>query len=201
MMDLDGFWRLIEKTQPGWSVRSLFLPPGEAAAMRCKQHAEALVKALARRSPEEIAAFGRILNERLNEAYREDLLAAAYLITGFVSADGFEYFRAWLIGQGRETFERTLRDPDSLAEIRAIGLDECSGEFLLPVADEAYEGVTGEELIETVDLLAPPDEPAGEPWRAEDLPKLLPRLSARFPDRKPPLRRSKGAHGPLPGNF
>jgi hypothetical protein len=39
---------------------------------------------------------------------------------GWCSDDGFEYFRLWLIGQGRVIFERAVTMPDSLAAVPAI---------------------------------------------------------------------------------
>lgn len=56
-------------------------------------------------------------------------MAAASLILGGCSDDGFEYFRGRLIAQGREVFERSVADPDSLAD--------------LPVMDPPARGVFG----------------------------------------------------------
>jgi hypothetical protein len=38
-------------------------------------------------------------------------------MNGGCSDDGFEYFRAWLLAQGRDTFEKALEDPDTLAAL------------------------------------------------------------------------------------
>ena len=51
----------------------------------------------------------------MNESYRWDLWSAAYLANGGCSGDGFDYFRGWLIGQGRTAYETVLADPDALA--------------------------------------------------------------------------------------
>ena len=58
-------------------------------------------------------AVGRHL---VAQAHRWDLGAAAYLMRGGYSDDGFDYFRGWLIAQGRSRRERALADPDSLAD-------------------------------------------------------------------------------------
>jgi hypothetical protein len=50
------------------------------------------------------------------ESYRWDLWGAAYLINGGCSDDGFDYFRGWLLSQGRAIWQATLADPDSLAD-------------------------------------------------------------------------------------
>ena len=41
----------------------------------------------------------------------------AFIVNGGASDDGFDYFRGWLIAQGREVFEGTLAKPDSLADV------------------------------------------------------------------------------------
>jgi hypothetical protein len=54
------------------------------------------------------------------DSYRNLLWAAAYLINGGCSDDGFESFRCWLIVQGRTVFERSVADPDTLADLPVI---------------------------------------------------------------------------------
>jgi len=49
------------------------------------------------------------------DSYRVDLWGAAYLINGGCSDDAFEYFRGWLIVQGRGTYERIVADPPILS--------------------------------------------------------------------------------------
>lgn len=39
---------------------------------------------------------------------------------GWCSDDGFEYFRLWLIGRGRDAFEQTVAQPDALGELPEI---------------------------------------------------------------------------------
>ena len=130
---------------------------------------------LAGLSPAAIVAFQRLLDERLDESYTWDLWAAAYLINGGCSDDGFDYFRGWLIGQGEGAYRDALRDPETLL---AIAEPDTEGEAMLYVAIEAYERLTGEEL--------PPRpharraEPAGAPWDEESVGAKYPRLAARF---------------------
>jgi hypothetical protein len=76
---------------------------------------------------------------------------------GFCSDDSFFYFQPWLVGLGRETFERVATDPDALADVpevrRLAGrpvkewTDEewPEWELLNYVALEACEQVTGDE--------------------------------------------------------
>jgi hypothetical protein len=54
---------------------------------------------------------------------RWDLWAAAYLIGGGCSDDSFMDFRAGLIAQGRDWYERAAASPDALAD-HPHGLDD-----------------------------------------------------------------------------
>jgi hypothetical protein len=164
-MDRAEFWALIESTKDE----------------DCEQHAQRLKARLGALPPNQIVDFERLQRQQLAEAYRWELWGAAYLIQGGCSDDGFEFFRGWLIGQGRAVFEAALRDPDSLAEhpqVRPVTaatrwdlLLWC--EALLEVAADAYETITGRELT---DVYAPDPElrhrlqhgPAGDDWNFDD---------------------------------
>jgi len=52
--------------------------------------------------------------------YRWDVPAAAYLIGGGCSDDGFIDFRAGLTAQGRDWYEKLAASPDSLADHPAM---------------------------------------------------------------------------------
>ena len=56
------------------------------------------------------------------DSYRSSLWAAVYVINGGCSHDGFDYFRGWLMLQGRETFGQAVADPGSLADLAAARL-------------------------------------------------------------------------------
>jgi hypothetical protein len=79
------------------------------------------------------------------DSYRSPLWAAAYVINGGCSDDGFENFRSRLITQGRQVYERTVADPDTLADLPVIQAKaprtwpvEC--EDTLRITSEAYLG-------------------------------------------------------------
>lgn len=68
-----------------------------------------------------------------------------------ISSDGFDYFRGWLIVQGREVFEHTVADPDALADLpvihaRAPSAAHLECEDTLYIASKAHRAATGEEL-------------------------------------------------------
>ncbi|MFC8722486.1 DUF4240 domain-containing protein [Kitasatospora sp. NPDC057198] len=131
-MDETGFWQLVDGAR-------------EAAAGDPDEQAEALVERLLRLTPDEVLDFARQFEARFQRAYTVELWGAAYLLLDGASEDGFDYFRCWLIGQGREVFEGAVHEPDALAEL-VPDFDEeedGDGEELGYAADEAYERLTG----------------------------------------------------------
>jgi hypothetical protein len=107
---------------------------------------------LARRPTEEIVSFGRHYDRVAAESHRQLLWAAAYLINGGCSDDGFDYFRGWLVTRGRRVWARAIADPDSLVDVvptnrvarlkRAWLPLEC--EDMISAAYSAYERATGD---------------------------------------------------------
>lgn len=171
-MDATELWDLIE------TARDEVDDPTDADAV-----AESLVRTLAERDPEVIEAFDVAMGAVLAESYLTDLWGAAYLVNEGASDDGFDYFRGWLITQGRDVFEAAVADPDSLAEVGAVRRaladgDELECEAMLAVAWDAYEEATGEELPDA----ARPDLPELDPmWDFDDedaMRERLPRLAA-----------------------
>ncbi|RYD33126.1 MAG: DUF4240 domain-containing protein, partial [Verrucomicrobiaceae bacterium] len=101
---------------------------------------------------------------------------AAYVMEGGCSDDAFSDFRATLISQGQEIYERALADPDSLADVD-YGEDEpCYEGFQYiarEVAEEKSAGVSESSVPH-------PADPAGQEWDEDDLPSLYPRLTAKY---------------------
>ena len=163
-MNRETFWQLIEDSRG-------------ASGGGCEDHAEALQALLAKLPSDEILAFDAEFDACLGESYRWDLWGVAYLINNGCSDDGFEYFRCWLIAQGREYFEGALRDAQRAAD-RAVRREaEC--ESILYAALSAYEELTGEEpTIERWRRL--PKEPSGKQWEESELADLFPAVAARF---------------------
>lgn len=138
-MDRNEFWSVIERARAD---------SGSDVADEIVARAVQLLTAF---PPEQIAMAAQALWDLMADSYRGDLWAAAHLINSGASDDGFEYFRGWLITQGREVFERAVADPDSLADVPAVqdtaaepGDLEC--EEALGIAWDAYLKATGREL-------------------------------------------------------
>ena len=81
--------------------------------------AERMRRILSAMPVEDVLEFDRIFGELYWDAYHWDLWAAAYIIEGGCSDDGFMDFRSWLISMGREVYKAAMADAESLAEVAA----------------------------------------------------------------------------------
>jgi hypothetical protein len=123
------------------------------------------------------------------EAYRVDLWAAADLMCGGCSDDGFACFRGWLVAQGRTVRERAVAAPDSLAD---VGVDpdddtvECEDSGRPPVMPTPVPPATRRLSVRRCAAKGErsgrgTNAPAGEEFDFEDGDELrvrLPRLAA-----------------------
>ena len=117
--------------------------------LELEEHVLGLQAAL---GPQDILEYQQRFDDMHAALYRRDVWAAAYLIGGGCSDDGFIDFRAGIIAQGREWYEKVAMSPDSLAGHPAVASAApgswCGALFCELVnyaAASAYEGVTGTE--------------------------------------------------------
>ena len=171
VMDETEFWELVDATR-------------EAAEGDPEEQADLLVDRLLLLDPEMVLDFARHFEARYNRAYTWDLWGAAWVLLDGASDDAFDFFRCWLIGQGREVYEGAVHDPDSLADLLDDFDEEIDGdgEELGYAADEAYEQLTG---TVAPDLGIPPaaSEPLGASLDLENervLAQRYPKLWERF---------------------
>lgn len=172
-MRTDDFWAVIAR-----ATAERPASPDEVAKRAAAE--------LATRDPEEIIAWDRHLGRVMAASGTDDLWAAAYLINGGCSGDGFDAFRGWLIAHGRTVLARAVDEPDSLAELPAVRAAADNGavfeaEEVLSIGAQAYELATGDKMPSPA---APPTrpDPAGL-WDFDDegqMRRRLPRLSSLF---------------------
>jgi len=126
---VPGFWQLISAARAGAETCC------EVAA-RATSLATALPAA-------ELLAVHRSFSRLMDDSYRHRLWAAADLMKGGCTDDGFDYFRGWLLTRGQAVFEAALASPDTLAdELRPSWLGyEC--EEATYITFVAYKEVTG----------------------------------------------------------
>ncbi len=127
-------------------------------------------------SDEELTSFCRSFYRHFSEAYSWDLWAAAYIICGGCSDDGFMDFRASLIFMGHETFERAMANPETLVELGDDAEEILCCEGYQYVIQEVVE-----EKLEDMPVTAMDSEtPSGESWQEEDLEERFPALWKKF---------------------
>ncbi|MFF4544154.1 DUF4240 domain-containing protein [Streptomyces sp. NPDC001435] len=170
-MEESEFWELVDAAR-------------EAAEGDPEEQADLLVERLLQLDPESVLDFARHFESRYNRAYRWDLWGAAWVLLDGASDDAFDFFRCWLIGQGRDVFEGALHDPDALADLLGEFDEEIDGdgEELGYAADEAYEQLTG-TVAPDLGLAPAPSEPEGAPVDFEServLAERYPKLWDRF---------------------
>lgn len=197
-MTIETFWGIIEAAR---SCSSPDLPFDQA-----------LTGQLASLSESDIFEFKEIFDQLHSALLRWDVWAAAYLIGGGCSDDGFIDFRAGVIAQGREWYEKTRVSPDSLADNpaaragrRTPDAETLFYESVNYAAADAFERVTGHSMGAFYQALkrsrdarqdGEPSEPdMGEDFDFDDpreMRRRLPRLTALClgdgPD-EPPGRR------------
>jgi hypothetical protein len=167
-MPADQFWKLLD--------HAARFSDDPAA------HIDALSTDLRGLTSEDIKSFEVAFRRYLNTAYTWNLWGAAYVIHGGCSDDGFEYFRRWLVSRGRDTYERALADPDTLARLEARPGPYGTWEFeeIYYVANRIFKEKGGEgdvrDYSDPEAGLGGP-EPSGEPF--EEDPEYL---AGRYPN-------------------
>ena len=174
-MDVDGFWALI-------GAARLELDPGDPVAA-VEEQVEVLRALLQPLGDQELLGFQEKLHEHAAHANDWRVWAAGYLAAGGMSDDSFDYFRLWLVLQGRTAFDQVLADPDRLADLRwdadgeAFDAAEPFGYLVAEVLEDRGSD-PGDALVAAVAA----GEPTGKPFREYDdawFARTFPRLSAR----------------------
>jgi hypothetical protein len=132
-MNRSAFWQFIERTK-------------EDSHGDQEQQMTLLREQLVPLPLEELQSFDQIVDELRYESYRPLLWAAAYLINGGCSDDGFAYFRGWLITQGAAVFSQTVDNPDALADVIPSQQIDFECEEIQSLAQDIYHERAGEPM-------------------------------------------------------
>src|SRR5712692_7091584 len=93
-VDETQFWELIDKSRA-------------AADGDSEKQSDLLARDLAKWPIADIFDFEDIFRSLINKSYMAELWAAAFVIEGFpCSDDSFSSCQEWLVGQGKEIFEK-----------------------------------------------------------------------------------------------
>jgi hypothetical protein len=163
-MTKDHFWKLIDKSRRGAE---------DVEAQMAK-----LLELVTNLEPKEILSFDRRFQECIRDAYRQELWAAAYIINGGCSDDGFDYFLGWLVAQGRRYFEAALADPEKAGRRVEPG-EEVECEDMWSVAARAYEATTGKSDFSDI-ARGVTRRLRGRAWDEETIGQLYPKLAMKF---------------------
>jgi Protein of unknown function (DUF4240) len=129
----DQFWTLIEAAHAGAGGNQEAQMTGLEVALRALPLDACL-------------EFQRHFDRKHRESYRAHLWGAAFIMNGGASDDGFDYFRGWLIAQGRAVYTAALADPDSLVDCvddDAVPDFGYENEDMLSVAGTVWRAKTG----------------------------------------------------------
>ena len=184
-MNRNMFWNVIDSVNAEG-------PYSEQESQRCR-----LTAALEKHTMEEILDWQLILEEYMQSACRQDILAAATARGIPCLGDGFSQFRAWLIAGGEEVYRNILREPDCLAGLPGGGdtfqfkglplaayhsyevqlFQTCPGELR-----DLYSDLRGRTLdagiLEDIRSELPRRRDIADGWGERDLPALFPRICA-----------------------
>jgi hypothetical protein len=114
-------------------------------------HCLVLTQYLSTLPEEDIIRFDRTFRVLLAKTYSYRLWEPAYALNGGCSDDGFEYFRTWLIGQGKNKFYWSVKYPRLLFFIAVKELMQ-DYEGLAYCACDAYELKTGKDFTQHDDI-------------------------------------------------
>jgi hypothetical protein len=163
-MTRDQFWHLVEKVH-------------RASDGDMDKKCELLGVELRKLGLDEVRSFHDHFNESFDRAYTEELWAAAYIIGGGCSDDGFSDFRSTLISMGRQTYERALADPQSLGDMNYDDkIARYEGYQYVPTSLETE--LSGGQMFPRT--RPHPDTPFGQPWDESKVAELYPRLAKKY---------------------
>lgn len=152
------------------------------------QFIKKLTKELGKLTSDEIVSFYQLTNILMNNSYTSHLWCAAYIMNGGCSDDGFEYFRYWLISQGKDVYYKALDNPDSLIDVLQKKNFVYELEEFRFIVIDAFEKVNENNMIEDIgyEIFSFSEENYPEiefDWDEDDeknMAKICPRLAEHF---------------------
>ncbi|QNA43686.1 DUF4240 domain-containing protein [Lacibacter sediminis] len=137
-MTEEEFWKIIPRTR-------------DQSNRHYPSHCALLTETLSKLTSDEIIRFNRTFLLIMAQSYDYRLWEAAYSLNGGCSDDAFEYFRSWLISQGKNKFYWTLKFPRLLF---LIGVKEIVEHYegIAYCAYEAYQRKNNTDIPEVTDI-------------------------------------------------
>ncbi|MBN8790143.1 MAG: DUF4240 domain-containing protein [Terrimonas sp.] len=138
LMEEDKFWQIIKITR-------------DNSKRHYQIQCQLLTEYLSNLSGQEIIQFDRTFSVLMARSYSFRLWEPAYSLNGGCSDDAFEYFRSWLIAQGKNKFYWTIKCPRLLFFVGVKELIEHY-EGIAYCAYEAYQQKTGLDIPQRQDI-------------------------------------------------
>jgi hypothetical protein len=160
VIDENCFWDLVETAKQN--------------SESSPQQMDLLLLTLETFKASQIKQFRLILDAKMDALLHWDVWALGYLAMGGCSDDAFEYFRSWLILQGRHVVATAM---DDIQKLELIASGSFGVEGLLSIPELAYENRSGKPL-----RLAKrkPARVKGKQWDESDLQSRYPILFKRY---------------------
>jgi len=150
-MNKERFWEILDNArQATGDWKSMFEP---------------LMDSLSALDEQDIIKWGHIFDQYFVLADKEKLSVAIDIMHNGCSDSGYDYFRAWLIAQGKVVYYKALANPDSLASVKSVKqlarevnaseyapirgyVSAARFEEMLSAAPEAYERRKGHDKVD-----------------------------------------------------
>lgn len=137
LMDEDRFWSLIDKSKQ--------------SSEDLEDFAENLTTELKQSTITDIIGF-HLREQKLRfDSYTSELWCAGYIMNGGCSDDSFEYFRCWIITQGKDAYYSSLKNSDWLVNLYSRDVEEYDFEDFMYIASDAFEQKTKKDIEDYVD--------------------------------------------------
>ncbi|MBN2396065.1 MAG: DUF4240 domain-containing protein [Candidatus Atribacteria bacterium] len=133
-----------------------------------------LVGRLIEFGPAQIINFEKIFQELDSKLYTWEHWALAYIIRRGCGDDAFDYFRAWVIAQGKGKYYSVLNM--NIDKLKNIFQRDPQFESFLYIAESAY----GEVSDSIFKVKTKNKKITGKKWDEEDLPNIYPELYKIF---------------------
>lgn len=160
LMNEHRFWGLVQDARSAGSGNYI-------------KQIDALKRLLFTLEPWEIEQFDNRFSALMDQATLWKLWGAAYVIRGGCAEDCFEFFRQYLIAQGRDRYYAALKDPESCSTW--IKPENWDGIFY--VAPQVYKMKTGFEIPSS---FQPAYELRGDPFDEKMVAREFPQLAKKF---------------------
>ena len=168
-MEEDRFWAIIANSKSAASSESELL--------------DQLYQRLDQLPLSDVVAFNLRSNLLMAASYTSELWCAAYIMNRGCGDDGFEYFRSWLISQGRDIYTAAVESADSLVEQLDDRVEEYGFEGFLYIPYQVFTDKTQADLLDYQDSKDLKYVEFEFNWEEDDpasMKKICPRLYEHF---------------------